>query len=78
MTEGAIMTSSRFTVYDSLAATASCLITNGQRARRYWVLDTEAEGDRVYDEFVSKRAATETARDLNEAAYGPLADSSSV
>ena len=65
----------RFTVHDTLAVTASSLITPAQRRTRYWVLDAEGEGyDRVYDEFQSKRAATETARDLNAGLYGPLAD----
>jgi hypothetical protein len=70
----------RFRVHDTLAATASSLITPAARARRYWVLDAEAQAegtDFVYDEFASKRAATDTARDLNRGLYGPLAETKS-
>lgn len=67
-------TAPRFTVHDTLATTASALITNGQRSRRYQILDSSPgpNDDRVYDELSSKQAATATARDLNAGLYGPL------
>lgn len=68
----------RFIAHDTLAATATRLVTAAQKRTRYWVIDTEHEAqgtEYVYDEFASKRAATGTARDLNQGLYGPLAAS---
>lgn len=52
----------RYRVYDSQATAA--YPRNTPINPRYWIIDAE-KGNEVVDQFVSKRAATLTARDLN-------------
>lgn len=69
-------TAPRFTVRDALLGQSTDLIprSDHRRRNRWQIIDAAATGDPVYDEFASKRAATGTARDLNQGLYGPLAE----
>lgn len=53
----------RYVVHDSLAVTASHLITKSARSSRYGVLDTLL--NRVVDEYASKAAAESDVRERN-------------
>lgn len=60
----------RFIVHDTLQSSA--VPASGRAlAERYMVFDTVEKT--AYDYLSSKRAAADTARDLNRGIYGPLA-----
>lgn len=65
----------RFTVRDIFESQNKDLISrsDARRQGRYQIIDAEATGDPIYDEFASFRAAMGTASDLNAGLYGPLA-----